>query len=961
MAGGQEEAMVLAARVVDQFSPTLKSLQRSLRSLSAETNAFHKGGIAQSKSHSESLLALRREVTAVGDHVKAGLTPALAGLGISGLSAAAGIAAVTKSVVDFAGSARHLSFLSRQTGLTVNQLRVLEQLADRIGSSSEAMDQGLAGLSARMDKLSRNPLNVLRQTFEAMNVRPDPAVITEWSRLIESLKNLPRGEQLGKILAEVDKIKHQDLKRVFLEAFGLPQEFANKTGKELQDSIDEIRKRLKPLTDDQIKAGIGFQESIENLKTSLTGLRDSIGADLAGSLKGVADEVDKFASNEENIASLSEAIRSLAGGLGELLKAFRSFADSPELKSFENFLNTMNNFRPGMWLRDWFTGKGTEKPREFLKEFTDPHGPPLPPAPVPVPPSAPISPEREMPPAPYRGGLFDREKWKGGYLFQRQNLEAPEGGAPSLIKASYQEGGIPDDWRGALKGGAAGADRGLESVIEKGVLEALRDFAAEQKGDTGGGGAGGGGGGMGASKAAYQPGGSGGFGGGGTGEPAIGGGAGGGGTVSPMGGLGGKPTGVTSIGGGGAPGAMRLMRDLTARGWSPEAAATMAGNVQAESGFKTGSIGDGGTSFGLAQWHGPRARALMGAAQGAGKDWRDWDTQVGFLDKEWRQRYGDKSVASHDFGALSLMGKRFEGYSTNTFGARVGAARRFLQQFGAGGGEAGKPPHFSIGDVRKSLEGTAAAPVGTGSADVTSALREGSAASGVDLPHLKAMASIESSFNPNSNMNRGTQYKGLFQIGRSEWAEYLRHGGKGSIYNASDNAAAMAYLVNRNRADFKKQFGRDPTPGEIYMMHQQGLGFYTRGAMTNISGNPYPGMHGPQSHESFEAGWTRELEKRASRFGPDDEASKVALHGAALRAHFGHRSQPRVNPDLLGGARAAGLVGPPLKHEVTGSAHLKIDVNGPRGTEAKMAKMDGMFKTVQLSRGRAMVPANQQG
>jgi len=50
------------------------------------------------------------------------------------------------------------------------------------------------------------------------------------------------------------------------------------------------------------------------------------------------------------------------------------------------------------------------------------------------------------------------------------------------------------------------------------------------------------------------------------------------------------------------------------------------------------------------------------------------------------------------------------------------------------------------------------------------------------------------------------------------------------------------------------------------MMHQQGLGFYTRGAMTNIGGNPYPGMHGEQTHESFEAGWGREVSRRKARF-----------------------------------------------------------------------------------------------
>jgi hypothetical protein len=84
---GSEDALVLAARVVDQFSPTLKMMQRSLRSLAAETGGFHKQGIVQGKAHTEALYQLRRQVTDVGDHVKGSLTPALAGLVISGLSA----------------------------------------------------------------------------------------------------------------------------------------------------------------------------------------------------------------------------------------------------------------------------------------------------------------------------------------------------------------------------------------------------------------------------------------------------------------------------------------------------------------------------------------------------------------------------------------------------------------------------------------------------------------------------------------------------------------------------------------------------------------------------------------------------------------------------------------------------------------------------------------------------------
>ena len=76
----------------------------------------------------------------------------------------------------------------------------------------------------------------------------------------------------------------------------------------------------------------------------------------------------------------------------------------------------------------------------------------------------------------------------------------------------------------------------------------------------------------------------------------------------------------------------------------------------------------------------------------------------------------------------------------------------------------------------------------------------------------------------------------------------------------------------------------------------------------------------------------------------------------ALRDHFGHRA----HPDLLGAARQSGLVGPPIKHKVTGSASVDINLAGfPRGTTTKTSA-DGMFKTVKLNRGRAMPPANQE-
>ena len=138
--------------------------------------------------------------------------------------------------------------------------------------------------------------------------------------------------------------------------------------------------------------------------------------------------------------------------------------------------------------------------------------------------------------------------------------------------------------------------------------------------------------------------------------------------------------------------AARLMRDLVGKGWSPEAAAVMAGNVQMESGFNpSNNTGDGGTSWGLAQWHAERRNRLIAEARKAGVPWNNWDLQIALMDREWRERYGN-AVGSHDFGMLSRLGRAYEGYSTNTFGARVGAAQRYLHQYLNGHQDTGAVP-----------------------------------------------------------------------------------------------------------------------------------------------------------------------------------------------------------------------------------------------------------------------------
>jgi hypothetical protein len=84
----------------------------------------------------------------------------------------------------------------------------------------------------------------------------------------------------------------------------------------------------------------------------------------------------------------------------------------------------------------------------------------------------------------------------------------------------------------------------------------------------------------------------------------------------------------------------------------------------------------------------------------------------------------------------------------------------------------------------------------------------------------------------------------------------------------------------------------------------------------------------------------------------------AALHGAALREHFGYRGAMK-RTDLLDDARKAGMAGT-MQHTVKGDARLQVDFNGlPRGTQTRISG-DGMFTQLALNRGR--IPyANQEG
>ena len=84
-----------------------------------------------------------------------------------------------------------------------------------------------------------------------------------------------------------------------------------------------------------------------------------------------------------------------------------------------------------------------------------------------------------------------------------------------------------------------------------------------------------------------------------------------------------------------------IYNELSKLGYSRAGICAILANMQAESGFDLTAVGDGGTSFGLCQWHDSRWTDLNNYCAAHGLDPNTVEGQIAFLDYELQNNYPD--------------------------------------------------------------------------------------------------------------------------------------------------------------------------------------------------------------------------------------------------------------------------------------------------------------------------------
>lgn len=122
-------------------------------------------------------------------------------------------------------------------------------------------------------------------------------------------------------------------------------------------------------------------------------------------------------------------------------------------------------------------------------------------------------------------------------------------------------------------------------------------------------------------------------------------------------------------------------------------------------------------------------------------------------------------------------------------------------------------------DVAKSrrIEPTASGKGRRFGADVETAIATAVKDTGVDETMLRTFIAIESGGRPNTTTG---SYKGALQLSD---AEFRKHGGQGDIYDPVENVRSGAIKIKAEAEDFRRKHGREPTPFDLYLVHQQGV------------------------------------------------------------------------------------------------------------------------------------------
>lgn len=282
------------AELVDKFSPQFRAFLNGLRDI-------QKGANEASKATTRSFDDVARGIRSVVTNITTGLQPSFASLGLSTLALTGGLAGLALAMKNFATNTVAIQWAGKEAGMSVNQVRFLEQAFGRLQVPVEQTRQSLRGFADVMLEMRRGGgpgfVYLASQPVFHQMLQDLRTTRTNTEALDVVLRNLSDNPWFA---------QGPDRERM-LRAFNLPVELSGLYGQNLTAFMKEVQSSFHEMSQAEIDDASRGYLAIIRLRDSFDRLGNAIAARALPSFTRLSDALTKWMHE---------------GGIGTLIKGF---------------------------------------------------------------------------------------------------------------------------------------------------------------------------------------------------------------------------------------------------------------------------------------------------------------------------------------------------------------------------------------------------------------------------------------------------------------------------------------------------------------------------------------------------------------------------------------------------------------------------------------------------------------
>lgn len=310
----EADTLRLVAEVVDKFSAPMRNLRTQLQGMGKE-GASHTDAVVKGFQKVEGAAKGASQV------VTTTLNPALAAVGVTGLGVAAALTGIGASLRALGGSLASLGMLSRETGVSAENLRVIQGVMGKFGIESEAASGAVKNFAQSM-RLARDGIGPIMEFLRTQGRSAEGRKF--FNDLADDLqRSKDNGEALTKALEALENIKDPSGRMEYAQRlFGNADigRLGDQHLGRLREVIEQQRKLLGPLDEGAVRAAENFEKAMSSMRSTMQRLGTAIATEalpyvsdfvkgLEGLVKGGREDVT--GPLRESIRTVGEALREI--------------------------------------------------------------------------------------------------------------------------------------------------------------------------------------------------------------------------------------------------------------------------------------------------------------------------------------------------------------------------------------------------------------------------------------------------------------------------------------------------------------------------------------------------------------------------------------------------------------------------------------------------------------------------